>query len=257
MLSLCSCGSDTVAEQDVTTAEEMQNEVTTTLPDSEIQTLPSEYTSNTESWESPDEPDDESRPDDALGKDNSIPDSADEDDEEIIEDGPDTKALDILRRLNSTSVHAVFTEIISYDGEYIVSSEREIFISGGYSVFTTDSTKIIIDGVNVTYIDFDDMYYYTYPYNAEEFSNTFGYDIAKYTLIGSEEADGTLTETYSISQYGNEIVSTWVFSSDGSFTVKDVNAEAGSFSYYTFEALDNDFTGMDTSIPDGLTEVYQ
>lgn len=253
LISLCSCKQSDSQIQD-TTPSDKTSEVTTSLPDSELLPLPSEYTSGTESQDVSDNT--HSDTDNNVDADISN-DSEDDDEEEILDETPDTEATVILRRLNSNSVHAKFTEMVSYDGEYIVASEREIFINDGYSVFLTDSTKIIIDGDTVTVIDFDDMTYYIYPYNEEEFSNNFGYDPDEYILVSSEESDGTLTETYSISQYGNDIVSTWVFSRDGSFTVKDVNAEAGSFSYYTFEELDSDCSKMDISVPDGLTQIFE
>lgn len=254
LLAFSGCRQNDSQIQDTTPSDE-PNEITTSLPDSELSPLPSEYTSNTESQDISD--DIHSDADDVDADISDEDENGDEDDEEILDEIPDTEATTILRRLNSNSVHAKFTEMVSYDGEYIAASEREIFISDGYSVFLTDSTKIIINGDIVTYIDFDDMTYYVYPHNSEEFSNNFGYDPDEYVLVSSEESNGTVTEVYSISQYGNEIVSTWVFSQDGSFTVKDVNAEAGSFSYYTFEALDNDFSGMDITVPEGLTQISE
>lgn len=249
LFTLCSCKqNDTDSNQD-TRQSDISSEVTPDTSAPQTTTIPSEIEQITSQDESSDE-----REQTTVSFEE---DDSDDEDEEIIEDEINSKALEMLRHLNSDKVHAKFVEMISYDGEYIAASDREFFVSDGYAVFLSDSSKIIIDGVSVTVTDLEEMTYYTYPYNEEEFSNNFGYDIGLYQLTDSTEENGTLTETFRIEQYGNEIVSTWVFSPDGSFTVKDVNTDAGSFSYYSFEILNSDCSGMDTTIPDGLTQISE
>lgn len=250
LLTLCSCKqNDTDGNQD-TRQSDTSSEVTSDTSAPQVTTTPNESEQITSRDELTAE---QEKTTDSPKEDGSD----DEDNEEIIDDEINSKALETLGLLNSDKVHAKFVEMISYDGEYIAASDREFFVSDGYAVFLSDSSKIIIDGTSVTVIDLDEMTYYTYPYNEKEFSNNFGYDIGSYQLTDSAEEGGTLTETFKIEQYGNEIVSTWVFSPSGDFTVKDVNADAGSFSYYSFEILNDDCSGMDITIPDGLTQISE
>ena len=54
--------------------------------------------------------------------------------------------------------------------------------------------------------------------------------------------------------HGSTISSTWTFYTDGTFTVVDENPDSGSFTKYYFDIAESDVSGMDMTIPDGLTE---
>ena len=176
-----------------------------------------------------------------------------EDEEEIFDDYG-YRAFEIVSLLNSEKVHAKFSEAVSYDGEYISATENEIYVDGGNRVFVVDNTKIIMSDGVAHAIDFDEMAYYTYEYDPREYERVFGYALEEYVPISHTEEDGKITEVYVIEQYGSTITSTWVFETDGTFTVSEVNEQAGSFYVYTFEVVTVDVSGMDMTIPEDFEE---
>lgn len=169
----------------------------------------------------------------------------------------DMRAIDCLKILNSSKVHAKLIEAVSYDNEQVSSSEREYFINGRNAVYINDDMKIVMTDKEVTVIDNDAMTYYTYEREPGEDEDNFGYALDKYEFVSSDiEADGTLIETYSISVLGGSLVSTWTFFPDGRITVSDVSKEFGSYYWYKFDLIEIDVSAMDMSIPEGysLTE---
>ncbi|MCD7823252.1 MAG: hypothetical protein LUG86_04455 [Oscillospiraceae bacterium] len=176
------------------------------------------------------------------------------DDEEEVTYIPDTIAMDYLTLLNSTSVHAKLTEAVSYDGETVVMYEREYYISGVNKVYINNSQKIVMTSDTVTVIDLDAYTYYSYARTSTALELEFGYSKEYYTLIStSEESDCTIEE-YTVVSHGSTITSTWTFYTDGTFTVVDENPDSGSFTKYYFDVAESDVSGMDMTIPYGLTE---
>ncbi|MCD8007267.1 MAG: hypothetical protein LUF29_10005 [Oscillospiraceae bacterium] len=176
------------------------------------------------------------------------------DDEEEVTYIPDTIAMDYLTLLNSTQVHAKLTEATSYDGETVVMYEREYYISGVNKVYINNSQKIVMTSDTVTVIDLDAYTYYSYARTSTASEIEFGYSKEYYTLVSTSEEDDCVIEIYSVSSRNSTITSTWTFYTDGTFTVVDENQDSGSFTRYYFEVADSDVSGMDMTIPDGLTE---
>ncbi len=182
---------------------------------------------------------------------------ADEDSVELEEEVthiPDTVAMDYLTLLNSTSVHAKLSEAVSYDGETVVLYEREYYISGVNKVYINNSQKIVMTADTVTVIDLDAYTYYSYARTSTASEIEFGYSKENYTLVSTSENDDGLVEEYTVVFHGSTLTSTWTFYTDGTFTVVDKNPDSGSFTRYSFEIAESDTSGMDMSIPDGLTE---
>lgn len=185
------------------------------------------------------------------------PDVTDEDDNITVSednDLSDCKAMEYLKLLNSSRVHAILLEASSHDNENASSVEREYFVDGNNAVFINDGTKIIMDDTEVTVIDLDEMTYYSYPREDEDTGANFGYDISDYTLVSQDEDDdGTLTEVFEISTSGGKIKSTWTFFPGGNLTVADVTT-AGTYYWYSFSLIESDVSDMDMSIPEGVIE---
>ncbi len=184
-----------------------------------------------------------------------VPKVTDEDDNITVSednDISDCKAMEYLKLLNSSKVHAVLLEASSHDNENATSIEREYFVDGNKAVFINDGTKIILDD-EVTVIDMDEMTYYTYPREDEDTGANFGYDISDYTLVSRDEDDGTITEVFEISDRGGSIKSTWTFFPGGNVTVADVT-NAGTYYWYSFSLIESDVSKMDMSIPEGVVE---
>ncbi len=166
----------------------------------------------------------------------------------------DCKAMEYLKLLNSSKVHAVLLEASSHDNENASSIEREYFVDGNKAVFINGDTKIIMDDAEVTVIDMDEMTYYTYPREDEDTGANFGYDISDYTLVSrDEEDDGTIIEVFEVSDRGGSIKSTWTFFPSGNVTVADVT-KAGAFYWYSFSLIESDVSKMDMSVPEGVIE---
>ncbi len=166
----------------------------------------------------------------------------------------DCKAMEYLKLLNSSKVHAVLLEASSHDNENASSIEREYFVDGNKAVFINGDTKIIMDDAEVTVIDMDEMTYYTYPREDEDTGANFGYDISDYTLVSrDEEDDGTIIEVFEVSDHGGSIKSTWTFFPSGNVTVADVT-KAGAFYWYSFSLIESDVSKMDMSVPEGVIE---
>lgn len=185
------------------------------------------------------------------------PSVTDEDDNITVseeKDLSDCKAMEYLKLLNSSKVHAVLLEASSHDNENASSIEREYFVDGNKAVFINGDTKIIMDDAEVTVIDMDEMTYYTYPREDEDTGANFGYDISDYSLVSrDEEDDGTIIEVFEISDRGGSIKSTWTFFPSGNVTVADVT-KAGAFYWYSFSLIDSDVSKMDMSVPEGVIE---
>ncbi len=166
----------------------------------------------------------------------------------------DCKAMEYLKLLNSSKVHAVLLEASSHDNENASSIEREYFVDGNKAVFINGDTKIIMDDAEVTVIDMDEMTYYTYPREDEDTGANFGYDISDYSLVSrDEEDDGTIIEVFEVSDHGGSIKSTWTFFPSGNVTVADVT-KAGAFYWYSFSLIESDVSKMDMSVPEGVIE---
>lgn len=241
---LCACkNNENPPEQTLGTSDSVAEEVVSSTPDeseapatSEPDVSESPATSDSQKEEKPEESV-------TLG----------EEEEEGL-DGYEYKAFEIISLINSDRVHAKFSEAVSYDGEYISATENEIYIDGGNRVFVVDNTKIIMSDGIAHAVDFDEMAYYTYEYDPEEYERVFGYAPTEYVPISHTDEDGKIIEVYVIEQYGSTITSTWVFETDGTFTVSEVNEQAGSFYVYTFEVVTVDVSGMDMTIPEDFEE---
>ncbi len=181
-------------------------------------------------------------------------DTVDLGDEEEVTYIPDTIAMDYLTLLNSTQVHAKLTEATSYDGETVVMYEREYYISGVNKVYVNNSQKIVITADTVTVIDLSAYTYYSYARTSTASEIEFGYSKEYYTLVSTSEESDCVIEEYTVVSHGSTISSTWTFYTDGTFTVVDENLDSGSFTKYYFDVAESDVSGMDMTIPDGLTE---
>ena len=163
----------------------------------------------------------------------------------------ETKTYEYLRLLNSDKIHAKFSIISSFDGEYMIDSTMEIFTDGDKRIYIDDSSKTMISDGVVTVVNYADGVYYSYP-DEGDYGLNFGYDISLYSLISSEESDGELSETFEIEDRG--LTSEWTFGSDGSVRVADRSLDGSFFELYTFEVIENDVSKMDFSVPDGFGE---
>ncbi len=181
-------------------------------------------------------------------------DSVDLGDEEEVTYIPDTMAMDYLTLLNSTQVHAKLTEATSYDGETVVMYEREYYVSGVNKVYINNSQKIVMTADTVTVIDLDAYTYYSYARTSTASEIEFGYSKEYYTLVSTTEESDCVIEVYTVVSHGSTITSTWTFYTDGTFDVSDENSDSGSFTKYYFEVAESDVSGMDMTIPEGLTE---
>ncbi len=152
------------------------------------------------------------------------------------------KAFEQLYLLNSDRVHAKFMEAISYDGEYISGSEREIYILGDDFVYITDGThKMFTQDGDVHVEDFENEVKCIYEGVFEEEGDRFGYGILNYkNIYVSEEEDATI-EAFAIDTYGGRINSTWTFYNDGTFTVADLIDDSGAYYFYSFEVVESTF----------------
>lgn len=257
VFTLCACNKDipsggntpdnvvppkdtTASTAEAVTEPTQQSEVTT------LDTLESEAESSEASLE--DEPD--------------ITEPQDDDSAEIVgdddeEEGPyidvaeiidihEFKAYECIYLLNSNEVHAKFIEAISYDGEYVSGSEREIYVKGDEFVYITDGTHIIATHYeDVHVIDYDNGVYCIYEGGFEEEGDRFGYGLENYVNVSSSEENGVITEVFEIETMGGTITSTWTFDSDGTFTVVDMIDDSGAYYYYTFEILEDSFLTVD------------
>lgn len=240
---LCACkNNENIPEQTLGTSDSVNEEVVSSVPDESEAPATSEP---------------------AVSEDEQTSDSQEEvpaesvtlgEEEEDILDDYGYRAFEIISLLNSDRVHAKFTEAVSYDGEYISATANEIFIDGGNKVFIVDNTKVIMSNGSAYAIDFEQMALYSYSYDPDEYERVFGYDTDEYLPISHAEENGVITEVFAIEQYGSTITSTWTFEADGTFTVSEVNEQAGSFYVYSFEVVTVDVSGMDMTIPDGLEE---
>lgn len=175
-----------------------------------------------------------------------------QDDDNVSVTEQESMAMNYLKLLNSSKVHAVLTEAETMDGVEIYSYEREYYIDGKKAVYINDHQKIIMTSDTVTVIDNEENTYYTYP-REDESDSIFGYSPSAYELESAEtDEKGSTIEIYTISFGSNTIRSTWVFSPDGKVTVKDESVEFGSFKWYSFKNISKDISGMDMSIPEGL-----
>ena len=247
-LMLCSC--QTGENSPGGSQNGIPNNTVSHQPDSEPSTEPS-Y--------------DSAQPSESMSQDSSLPQELTEQAEASIEDSqkePDGEdeqptvsylmAMECMELLNSDKVHAKLIEALSYDAEEASSIEREYYVDGESAVYINGHQKIIIDGGIVTVIDTEESTYYSYPKDdGEELG--FGFGQENYTLEDITVAeDGTTTEVYSVNAHGSRLKSTWTFSPDGGVTVADVS-EFGSFNYYIFEIIEGDTSGMDLTLPQGLT----
>ncbi|MCD7846573.1 MAG: hypothetical protein LUG49_00840 [Oscillospiraceae bacterium] len=262
LITMCSCGNaeEESTQSDATTSYNgIPDNVVTASADSDAEAVTSvEYTeadtvSETETSEE--------TPEVTTAEDES-PSEVTTDDEDSVEidDGeevtyiPDTIAMDYLTLLNSTSVHAKLTEAVSYDGETVVLYEREYYISGVNKVYINNSQKIVMTADTVTVIDLDAYTYYSYARTSTASEIEFGYSKEYYTLVSTSEESDCVIEEYTVLSHGSTLTSTWTFYTDGTFTVVDKNPDSGSFTRYSFEIAESDTSGMDMTIPSGLTE---
>lgn len=259
----CSCSKETKEEQstpanggvpDRVVSRQTQPDGDSQIPDVTTDSIPDSTGLADESGVTSDAPVNTA---DSQPANESKPSVTDEDDNITVSeenDLSDCKAMEYLKLLNSSKVHAVLLEASSHDNENASSIEREYFVDGNKAVFINGSTKIIMDDTEVTVIDMDEMTYYTYPREDEDTGANFGYDISDYALVSSdEEDDGTVIEVFEISDRGGSIKSTWTFFPSGNVTVADVT-KAGAFYWYSFSLIESDVSKMDMSIPEGVIE---
>lgn len=166
------------------------------------------------------------------------------------------KAFEYLYLLNSDKAHAKFMEVISYDGEYVIGTDREFFVDGADTVYINGTEKIIISDETVIVCDSDLMTYYSYANDhAEDGYDRFGYGLLNYVNVSVSQEDGAVTEVFEIDEGGSVITSTWTFFGDGSFTVHDSASDSDGYYYYAFEFANEDVSDMSMDIPDGCEEV--
>ncbi|MCD7805492.1 MAG: hypothetical protein LUH03_10215 [Oscillospiraceae bacterium] len=259
LITMCSCGN---AEENSTDSEATtsyngvpDNVVTTSAEDESEAVTSVEYTeadttSETEATE--ETPEVITTADDSSSEITTTEDSVDLDEE--VTYIPDTIAMDYLTLLNSTQVHAKLTEAVSYDGETVVMYEREYYINGVNKVYINNSQKIVMTADTVTVIDLDAYTYYSYARTSTASEIEFGYSKEYYSLVSTSEESDCVIEVYTVVSHGSTITSTWTFYTDGTFDVVDENPDSGSFTKYYFDIAESDVSGMDMSIPEGLTE---
>lgn len=165
---------------------------------------------------------------------------------------PDTEAIKYLKVLNSKHVHAKLTHMYSFDGDELMSIDREFYIDGDKKIYINDGNKTFVKDGTVTYVDYDSEVYCTYPNDLENGAE-FGFELDKYVLISRESGEDSHSELYSIN--GERIASTWEFLSDDRIKVSDRNLDSPAFDYYIFELIDDGKFKMDFTIPDNFTEV--
>lgn len=158
---------------------------------------------------------------------------------------PETKAMDALKLFNSNRVHAKYIAAQSFDGEVIVTTSVEYFIDGSTRVYTINSVKRIIQGSTITVIDNDNKFYMVYEGAYEGLK--FGFDLEDYKLVSQTDNE----EVYEIE--GQDVTSTWQFTDTG-YKISDRSSD-GSFILYDVEALDTDFSDMETAVPPNYKEV--
>jgi len=262
LITLCSCGN---AEEESTDSESttsyngVPDNVVTASTGSDAEAATSvEYTeadTTSETEVSEETPEVTTAEDESPGEvTTNDEDSVEIDDEEEVIYLSDTIAMEYLTLLNSTQVHAKLTEAVSYDGETVVMYEREYYISGVNKVYINNSQKIVMTADTVTVIDLDAYTYYSYARTSTASEIEFGYSKEYYTLVSTSEEGDCVIEVYTVVSHGSTITSTWTFYTDGTFTVVDENPDSGSFTKYYFDVAESDVSGMDMTIPDGLTE---
>ncbi|MCC8196765.1 MAG: hypothetical protein LIO49_08245 [Ruminococcus sp.] len=259
LITMCSCGN---AEENSTDSEAttsyngVPDNIVTGSTESEAEAVTSvEYTeadttSETEATE--ETPEVTTTAGDSSSEITTTEDSVDLDEE--VTYIPDTIAMDYLTLLNSTQVHAKLTEAVSYDGETVVMYEREYYINGVNKVYINNSQKIVMTADTVTVIDLDAYTYYSYARTSTASEIEFGYSKEYYSLVSTSEESDCVIEVYNVVSHGSTITSTWTFYTDGTFDVVDENPDSGSFTKYYFDIAESDVSGMDMSIPEGLTE---
>ncbi len=259
LITMCSCGNSAEENTDgeaTTSYNGVPDNVVTSSTESEAESVTSvEYTEadTTSETEATEETPEVTTTADASSSEITTTEDAVDIEEEVTYI-PDTIAMDYLTLLNSTSVHAKLTEAVSYDGETVVMYEREYYINGVNKVYINNSQKIVMTADTVTVIDLDAYTYYSYARTSTASEIEFGYSKEYYTLVSTSEESDCVIEVYSVVSHGSTITSTWTFYTDGTFTVVDENPDSGSFTRYYFEIADSDVSGMDMTIPDGLTE---
>ncbi len=259
-LSLCACNKDKPTGNNVpdnVIPPKTTEEVTATADEAHDETEPSEQVSEATT---PLEEDNEAVTDEAVAEDDEPDETQPEDEEFVIEDdeeeGPyvdiaevidihQYKAFESLYLLNSDRVHAKFMEAVTYDGEYILGTERELFVLGDrFAYITDDSLKIFNDPDNgeVTLVDYANgvMCKYEEGEYIEE-GDRFGYGIENYVNISVTEEDGVVTEVFEIETFGGTITSTWTFCKDNTIVVTDVIDDSGAYYVYDFEVLEKAF----------------
>lgn len=262
-LTLCACNKDKPTGSNVpdnVIPPKTTEEVTQPNDDNTPVTQPSEQAGEAADSSLPEE---ELTPDETLPQeDGEEPKPDDEDNDEVViddgdeEEGPyvdisevidihQYKAFESLYLLNSDKVHAKFMEAVTYDGEYISGTEREIFVLGDrFAYITDDSLKIFNDPDNgeVTLVDYANgvMCVYDEEDYFEE-GDRFGYGIENYENISVTEEDGVVTEVFEIETYGGTITSTWTFCKDNTIVVTDVIDDSGAYYVYDFEVLEKAF----------------
>lgn len=164
------------------------------------------------------------------------------------------RAMECIDILNSHNMHAKFTEALSYDGEYVMGYEREMYISNGTAVYLEGEQKIIMTPELVTIIDYETETYFSYENETGEIGEKFGYGKENYVNILCEEKDGVLTEGFVIFLEDSTITSTWTFEADGTITVMEKSDASDGYTYYIFEILSSEAHDVDTSVPEHFTE---
>ncbi len=219
--------------------DEQVNEVTSAEAESEVETQPSEEEEPSKSQSETD--DAEVIIDDEDGETGPFIDIS-----EVI-DIHEYKTFECLYLLNSDKVHAKFMEAVTYDGEYVSGTEREIFILGDEFAYVTDGTHIVATkGDDVVIIDYDNEIICTYEGGFEmEEGDRFGYGIENYKSISVTEEDGVITEVFEIETFGGVITSTWTFRKDNTIIVTDVIDDSGAYYVYDFEKLEKSFSQIE------------
>lgn len=182
------------------------------------------------------------------------PDSSDPAQTEPEDKLPDTEAMKYLKMLNSKHVHTKLTHMYSFDGDELMSVEREFYIDGDKKIYINDGNKTLVQNGTVTYVDYDSEVYCSYPDDtATDNELEFGFALKNYVLISRESTEDGHSELYSIN--GERIASTWEFLADGKIKVSDRDLDSPAFDYYIFELIDDGKFKMDFTIPNNFNEV--
>ncbi len=251
-LSLCACNKDKpdgnvpdnvlTPSGDVTTsADEQETPAVSSSEATEASQPDEDVTSDTSVLEEEAPTTSETKEEEEIIIDDEPEDEPEVDITEII-DIHKYKAFEQLYLLNSDRVHAKFMEAVSYDGEYISGTEREIYILGDEFVYITDGThKMFTQDGDVHVEDFENEVKCIYEGGFKEEGDRFGYGILNYkNIYVSEEEDATI-EVFEIDTYGGKINSTWTFYNDGTFTVADLIDDSGAYYFYSFEVVESAF----------------